>query len=332
MPQTLSVSDAVELAVVERSGFVESRHAGVAISLAPDGSVVEEHGNTRALVLPRSTLKPLQAVGSLTAGAVLAGPEMGVAAASHSGTDRHATLVRDILDRVGLTEDALQCPPALPRHRETRRQFTRDDLPLTPIRHECSGKHAAMIAACAAAGFPTAGYLDPRHPIQAHVLDVVERLAGEKPALVATDGCGAPVPAISLEALARGFQRVGTASETSPFAMHRNAGALVAAVREHPWTIAGPGDPDTLFAQRLGVFAKTGAEGLIAAVAPDGTAIAVKTLDGSSRAGAVVALRLLVRAGAVDAAAATEMLTGLQLDVYGGGAVVGGIRPTVGAT
>ena len=36
---TFSVTDSVELAVVERSGFIESRHAGSAVVLSPDGEV-----------------------------------------------------------------------------------------------------------------------------------------------------------------------------------------------------------------------------------------------------------------------------------------------------
>ena len=37
---TFTVESAVELAVVERSGFIESRHIGAAVVLAGDGTVV----------------------------------------------------------------------------------------------------------------------------------------------------------------------------------------------------------------------------------------------------------------------------------------------------
>jgi L-asparaginase II len=92
--ETLTVADAVELAVVERSGFVESRHAGAAIVLSPDGEVVRRLGNPEALFLPRSSLKPLQAIACITAGAELAGEQLALATASHVGTDRHACLAR----------------------------------------------------------------------------------------------------------------------------------------------------------------------------------------------------------------------------------------------
>src|SRR6185312_16746421 len=108
------VADAVELAVVERSGFVESRHAGAAIVLAPDGTITATLGDTGSLILPRSSLKPLQALACLAAGAPLDGERLALATASHSGTDRHVAVVRDILDSAGLGEDALGCPPAWP--------------------------------------------------------------------------------------------------------------------------------------------------------------------------------------------------------------------------
>ena len=117
MSQTFPVTGSVELAVVERSGFVESRHAGAAIVLAPDGTVVEKLGDTSALVLPRSSLKPVQALACVTAGAELDGERLGLATASHSGTDRHVAVVRDILTGAGLGEDDLGCPEAWPRKR-----------------------------------------------------------------------------------------------------------------------------------------------------------------------------------------------------------------------
>ena len=330
MPETASLAGAVELAVVERTGFVESRHAGIAVVLAPDGSELARHGDAASVILPRSSLKPLQALGSVTAGAALEGERLGLATASHSGTDRHVAVVRDILDSAGLTEDALGCPPAWPGDRATRDELVRGHAEPSRLRMNCSGKHAAMLLACRASGWPVDGYLDPQHPLQAHLREVIERMTGEKPAATAVDGCGAPMFAMSLAALARGIHRLGTASERSPFALHRTAGAIVRAVRENPWTIAGPGEPDTVVAERVGVFAKGGAEGVMVMVASDGTTVALKMLDGSGRAASIVALQLLAEAGALTAGQVAEAASALPLAVRGGGRDVGVIRPVFG--
>ena len=330
MPETLTVQDAVELAVVERNGFVESRHAGAAVVLSPDGDIVARHGNVDALILPRSSLKPLQAVACITAGAVLEGEQLALSTASHTGTDRHASVVRDILTEGGLTEDDLGCPPAWPSDSATRDELVREHGQVARVRMNCSGKHAAMLRACVATGWPTDGYLDPAHPLQSHIREVVERLSGEKIAHTAIDGCGAPVHALTLTGLARAIHRIGTASDRSPFALHRVAGSLVRAVREHPWTIEGPGRPDTVAIEKLGVFTKGGAEGVMVMVAPNGTTVALKMLDGAARASTIVAATLLARAGGLNDAEVRTLGDALPLEVLGGGMPVGVIRPGAG--
>jgi L-asparaginase II len=327
VPQTFAADDAVELAVVERSGFIESRHVGSAIVLNPDGMPVATLGDSATPILPRSSLKPVQALACLTAGAPLEGERLALATASHSGTDRHVSVVRDILDSAALGEDALGCPPAWPGDQATRDALVRDGAEPARLRMNCSGKHAAMLLTCVVNDWPTTGYLEPTHPLQVHIREVVERLVGERSAATAIDGCGAPVFAMSLAGLAKAIHRIGTSSERSPFALHRSAGALVRAVREHPWAIDGPGRADTVVIERLGLFAKGGAEGVMVMVAPNGTTVALKMLDGSGRAATVVGLRLLEREGALAASDVAEATSGLSLSVSGGGRVVGAIRP-----
>lgn len=321
--------DAVELAVVERNGFIESRHLGVAVVLAPDGSERLVLGDAAAAFLPRSSMKPLQALACLSAGADLAGERLGLAMASHCGTDQHVEVARGILESAGLTEDALGCPAAWPSDTRTRDELVRDHGAPSPLRMNCSGKHAAMLLTCVANGWSTADYLDPQHPLQAHIREVIERLVGERLTTTAIDGCGAPVYAMSLTGLARAIQRIATSSERSPFALHRSAGALVRAVRENPWTIDGPGRGDTVVIERLNVFSKMGAEGVQVMTAPDGTTVALKMLDGSNRAAHAVALRLLERAGALTPAAVADVLAVLPLTIQGGGRDVGVIRAAV---
>jgi L-asparaginase II len=329
VPQTFAAADAVELAVVERSGFIESRHVGSAIVLDPDGTPVAALGDTVTQILPRSSLKPVQALACLTAGAPLDGERLALATASHAGTDRHVSVVRDILDAAALGQDALGCPPAWPSDQATRDAVVRESGGATRIRMNCSGKHAAMLLTCVVNGWSTDGYLEPTHPLQVHIREVAERLVGERSATTAVDGCGAPVFAMSLAGLAKAIHRVGTSSERSPFALHRSAGALVRAVRENPWAIDGPGRADTVVIERLGLFAKGGAEGVMVMVAPNGTTVALKMLDGSGRAATVVALRLLEREGALAASDVADAMTKLSLSVSGGGQVVGAIRPAL---
>lgn len=268
MLETVKISDAVELAVVDRNGFVESRHAGIAIVLSPEGEVIERLGDVTALMLPRSSMKPMQAVACAMAGANLSGEALALSTASHSGTDRHVAVVSDMLAGVGLHQDDLACPAAWPADGAARNALVLRSEGPSPIRMGCSGKHAAMLRACVASNWPTTGYTEPDHPLQTHIREVVERFTGEKANYIAIDGCGAPIFAMTLFGLARAIHRIGTASERSPFALHRAAAGIVRAVAEHPWAIQGPGKPDTVLVERAGVFAKYGAEGVMVMVAP----------------------------------------------------------------
>ncbi|SDS37785.1 L-asparaginase II [Microterricola viridarii] len=327
--ETFRLSDAVELAVVERSGFVESRHAGSAVVLAPDGSVLRSLGDPSAPVFPRSTLKPFQAIAAMTSGVTLRGEDAAIATASHSGTARHVELVRGLLAREGIPESALGCPPSYPQDAEARDAAVRSGAGKQRIQMTCSGKHAAMLLACVANDWPLESYLHPEHPLQKRVLDVIERFTGERPVATGIDGCGTPVHAISLLALARGIHRIGTSTPASPFAIFREAGVLAEAVRENGWVVAGPGQPDTVAIDRLGVFAKFGAEGIMTMVAPNGTTVTLKVLDGSLRAASAVALRLLADAEAVDGAAVESLTSELGLLLSGGDAIVGRVRVSI---
>lgn len=325
MTATFRVADAVQLAVIERNGFIESRHAGSAVVLAPDGSVAQSLGDPGAPVFPRSSLKPLQATAVLATGVPLTDEQTALTAASHAGTPAHLEVVRGTLAASGLSADDLQCTADWPLDEAARDALVRSGEHKHPLFMNCSGKHAGMLAACRHSGWPTQSYRSPDHPLQRHIRDVVERLTGEKVQASGVDGCGAPIHAVTLTGLARGIQRIATASAGSPFALYRAAAAVHRCVLEHGWAVDGPGRPNTLVIERLGVFAKGGAEGVMVMAAPDGTTLALKILDGSGRAATVVALRLLVACGALSADAVDALLPDLGLAVLGHGEPVGRI-------
>ncbi len=327
--ETFRATQAAELAVVTRGGFVESRHIGSAVVLDRAGEVRETFGAPEQLVLPRSALKPLIALGILSVSPTLLPELTAIAMASHEGTPAHVLLVQQLLTLAGVTEDALQCPEALPGDRASRIACIREGVPARSVTMCCSGKHAAMLFASTANGWPVETYCDPDHPLQQHIRDTVQRFTGEKITVTVPDGCGAPVHAVSLGGLARAIRRLATAAETSPFPLHRNAALLTRAARTHGWIIAGPGHPDTLVIERLGVFAKFGAEGIMVMAAQDGTTVAVKMLDGSPRASTIVALELLVRAGSIQRDAVDQLRPELGLAVLGGRTHVGDVTVTL---
>jgi L-asparaginase II len=305
------------LAEVVRSGFVEGRHRGSLVLLAADGSVQLALGEPDVPVFPRSSNKPMQAAAVLRAGLDLSGERLALAAASHSGEDFHLDLVRKMLAEHGLTADDLQTPPDLPLDRVAAEAYLAAGDVRDRVTMNCSGKHTAMLAACVLNGWPTETYLDPDHPLQQLVHTVVEEASGERVAAVGTDGCGAPLMAISLTGLARSFRHFVLADAST--AERRVADAM----RAHPEYVAGTRRPDTWLMRGVpGALSKMGAEAVQAVALPDGSALAFKIDDGGVRALGPVLARALVLLG-VEA----EVLDRIgRAPLLGGQAEVGGIR------
>ncbi len=299
-----------------RSGVVESVHRASVVALRADGSVALELGVVDAPVFPRSSNKPLQAVGLLDAGWSPADDEvLALATASHSGEPRHLEVVRRTLVAAGLDEGALQCPALLPLGEAPAHALLASGGVASSLTMNCSGKHAAMLATCVANGWPTGAYLRPDHPVQQAMTATIERLAGEPVRHVAVDGCGAPQHALTLTGLARAFAALATGNGTSA--------AVAGAMRAHPGLVGGTGrDVTDLIAGVPGLVCKDGAEGVYAAALPGGAAVAVKVDDGATRA-AVLVLVGGLRALGVQA----EVLDRLaSAPVLGGGVPVGELR------
>ncbi|MEN3540718.1 asparaginase [Microbispora sp. ZYX-F-249] len=312
----MSLAEYAPLAEVVRSGFVESVHFGSAVALSAGGEVAVARGPVHAPVLPRSSAKPFQALACLLAGAHLQGPALAIAAGSHTGEDFHVRLVAEILGDAGLGFGDLRCPPDWPEDEAARQSLVRAGLGPSRERMNCSGKHAAMLAAAVAAGAPTAGYLDPGHFVQERVRSVVEDLSGEKAAHVAVDGCGAPLFGISLTGLARAVRAMAVSAPGTP------PRAVADAMRAHPEYVGGTGHVNTRLMRALpGAVVKGGAEGVLVVALASGEAAAVKAIDGGPRATTAVALAALRAAGA-DVSAAAEFTT---VPVLGGGVPVGEI-------
>lgn len=324
MVNTFLAQDAVELAVVERSGFIESRHIGSLVVTAADGSVVTSLGNPAAPIYPRSTLKPFQALASMQAGAPLRGAQASMASASHVGSLEHLDLVKSMLANAELSEDDLQCPPAWPQDSDAYRWMIRTDQPKSRLAMNCSGKHAAFLWACKENGWDLRSYLEPNHPLQRMVLSLIEEYCAEKPLHVGIDGCGAPVAAISLTGLARGYGKLGK----SPGDKNANARAatIATAMLDYPWTVEGRGKPNTVVMEDLGILAKLGAEGVLALGTETGVGVAVKMLDGNGRAATLVGLTALAASGAVDVSRVAEVLAKVVEPITGGSTVVGQLR------
>lgn len=332
------MTEPVIVAEVVRNGFVEGHHHGSVVVTAPGGAVEWSAGVVDQPMFPRSSNKPMQALGMLRGGLALEGELLALAGASHSGEAFHLDGVRRILAGAGLDESALRTPAAYPIDDQARDEWIRAGHATEPIAMNCSGKHAAMIATCAANGWSfhddaavgqgaEAGAIDPwgpddyrsrEHPVQLAIRAAIEDSAAEKVAYIAVDGCGAPLAAISLAGLARSF---GLFASATPDTLE---GRIADAFRAHPEYASGSRrDEAALMRAVPGLFCKAGAEGVYAVGLPDGRGIAVKIDDGTPRARAVVMAAVLQRLGLDNEVIRTQR----ESPLLGGGLPVGSVRP-----
>jgi len=276
----------VPLVEVLRGDVLESLHEGAVVVADPAGRVLHAAGDPGLPVVLRSVAKPFQAASLVARGVAVArgmtAGEIAVAAGSHGGRPEQVRVVRRILERAGMDEDALRCGRALPLDRDAR-LLARSSGGPRPVQHPCSGKHAAMLLACRHLGLDPGSYPAPDHPWQSILREDLASRAGVPAEEIRTvpDGCGVPSFVLPLSALARALARLAAGEDPALATVFR-------AVTGHPALNAGPGRLGTaLMELRPGmVLAKSGTEGVygLAIAAPVGPlGAALKILDGNDR-------------------------------------------------
>jgi L-asparaginase II len=246
---------------VHRNGVVEATHRIHAVAVR-GGDVVAAAGDPSLTCFMRSSSKPLQALPLARARDDLPDDELAIACASHRDTPEQVEAVRRLLSRAEATEDDLELG-------------FQEERPPGKIHHNCSGKHAGMLALCRARGWPTSGYHESGHPVQRACHEAHAEAAEVEPEEAASDGCGVVTFALPLERMAHAYSRL----ETLP-----GGDRIAAAMRARPDLVGGPDGADFLLMRAApGWLGKGGAEGLLCAAGPDGTGVALKAEDGSAR-------------------------------------------------
>jgi L-asparaginase II len=300
-----------------RGSVTELESRVVASIVDRDGRAVEAFGDIGQRVPVRSTAKPLQALALVESGAAdaagLTAAEVALACASHNGEDGHVAAIESWLGRLGLGESDLQCGEALPYLRSIADDYLAHGGRRSRLRHNCSGKHTGFLTLGAHLGADPARYLDRNGAVQRAALTIVaercaERLDDDD---IVSDGCGAPCPCLTLEALARGWSTLlggadgsaGSAGARGSAATPGSSGARIRdAIAANPWNLAGTHRFDTAMIEATGgrVISKVGADGLhVALVADVGLVVAAKAIDGSRIAVEEALLHLLASTGSI---------------------------------
>ena len=273
---------------VLRGDRLESRHRIHGVAVSADGAVLANIGDSNFQTYFRSSAKPFQALEVVRSGAVekfgFTEKELAVICSSHSGEDFHIQTVRNILGKIGLTENNLQCGFHPPINEKAREAFFRERREPSPLYNNCSGKHSGMLAVCRLRGWSIENYMSPEHPVQQEILGIISEYSGLPSSEIhlGVDGCGVPVFYLPLIKMAHAYAIYF--SETN-----RANQRIAEAMTKHPEMVGGTDRFDTDFMKAMGgsVISKGGSEGLECSALLKGKStvgFALKVEDGNERA------------------------------------------------
>ncbi len=311
-------SSYVELAQVWRGPVLESTHRGAVVVSGPDGGIRHAWGDLGLVTTPRSALKPFQAIALVESGAAdaygLTDEHIAMACASHHAQPFQVALVGDWLAKLGLTESALICGPALPKGEADMASAFAHGGPRR-IFHNCSGKHCGFLTVAAHLGAGL-NYGDRDHPAQKLYMDVLSEFTRKDASAFAcgTDNCGLPAVGLSMMDMARAAARMAAGMGTTAprrAAVRRVLGAMAA----YPDHLSGLDEATARLIRGTEgkVLVKGGAEGYVVGFAREyGIGVTVKVADGSSRGKMGTMVRAMARAGVIPYAIADDLVAAVE--------------------
>lgn len=292
---------------VYRNELVESAHYGQIMVVDKNGQLMAVVGDEDYVTYWRSASKPFQALPVVYSGAAskynLTEEELAIMTASHSGEKKHIQIVQGILDKIGLDKSALLCGIHPPYHKPSALEIYRQGKEPETLHNNCSGKHAGLLTLCRYYKWSIDNYLDPEHPLQQMLLDLmadITQYPREKIRL-GTDGCGVVVYGLPLKNMAYAYARLAN-YDSLPVDYQEAARVILKAMKDHPYIVGGSGRFNTALLEMAGdrLIAKTGAEAVFCIGVENGPGIAIKIIDGRSRAISAVAVELLSQLNVLD--------------------------------
>ncbi len=294
-----------KLVEVTRGSLIESMHRGVVAVVDISGSLIASVGDPSYVTYLRSAAKPMQALPVVESGAAayynLSQKELALIMASHSGQDEHVRIGMDIMEKLGLSADALKCGTHFPLHKKSSVKLVQEGKSPSVFHCTCSGKHAGMLALVKYHHWEEEGYYLPEHPVQKLMLATVRSFAGlrEGEIIVGVDGCGVSVFGMPLYRMALAYARWAKPDDCSA-ERAQACRTLHEAMLNNPVIIAGAGRLATEIMNITGdkLLVKDGNEGIICVGVPGkGWGIAVKIEDGDMRALGPVIISVLQELG-----------------------------------
>ena len=290
--------DVVKMVEVTRSDFTESTHYGVAVLINSNGEILREWGNSNILIYPRSALKPIQSLNlykdGVAEGLNLSDDFIALTTASHHAEYIHQKMINNWLKKIKLKEKHLSCGPSWPWNITDQFKAHAKYKVKRKIFHNCSGKHCGHLAVSKYRNLPIKNYQNKNHPIQKDLIKLIEDLSKYKIKNIGVDGCTLPNPLIPLKKFAFAAAQLADYKKLNE---HSDiAKRIFDSCVKFPEITGGSKSTNSILTKLSNgkAFIKNGAEGVFVAILPEKkSALALKIIDGASRAAEVAIAGLL---------------------------------------
>jgi L-asparaginase II len=290
--------DIVKMVEVIRGGFTESTHRGVAVLINSNGEILQEWGNSNTLIYPRSALKPIQSLNLYKDGVAkalgLSDNLIALTTASHHAENIHQKMINNWLKKINLKEKHLSCGPSWPWNIKDQFKAHSKYKVKRKIFHNCSGKHCGHLAVSKYKNLPIKNYQNKDHPIQKDLIKLIEDLSKYKIKNIGVDGCTLPNPLIPLKKFAFAMAQLADYKKLNEYSTI--AKRIFDSCVKFPEITGGSKSINSILTKlsKGKIFVKNGAEGVFVAIIPEQkSALAVKIIDGASRAAEVAIAGLL---------------------------------------
>lgn len=299
----------LELAArVYRGPHVEAVHYASVAVVDAVGKVTHGLGDPYMVTMMRSSIKPFQALPFVMRGGPdkfgFSSKQLAILCGSHNGTDEHLETALANLKAAGNAPTDLDCGAHVPMFMQLNGTFPTKGEDKDPLRHNCSGKHSGFLALAKLLGEPTGDYLNPNGRTQRLVKQALaDACECDSDKLIpAIDGCSAPNYPMPLWRLALGFRKFANGEGTTE-EMRSAFRRLKAAITEHPHMVSGEKRLDLNLMRSFpgNIVCKGGAESLQAiGFSEPKIGIAIKVLDGNSRALGAIVVEVLCQLGLIS--------------------------------
>lgn len=319
-----------------RADVMECAHSGHICIVNEEGKVYAYAGDPYYVTFTRSSAKPLQAIPAIRAQLAnhyhLTDQEIAIMTASHRGEQEHQETLINLMNKTGIGESRLVCASSYPLDDEARDSLIRNRSDKRKLHHNCSGKHLGLLAYSQMQGYSLDGYENPSHPVQQEVLNTVAYMSGisTDEIILGTDGCGLPVFALPMQALATAYMKLACPDRIEDEATRRAVETITKAMNAHPFMVAGSGKLDTLLLQDGNIVAKGGFKGVYCfGLKNERLGVTFKILDGSEEEWGYVAESILDQIGYKNKATIERLREAYTKDLYNDGGQKVGRAETV---